>query len=189
MKRILFSFFLLLGIGALSYAQDSIIGSWLMQIDENESQDVKEQKVSADMQMSVSNFITFSEAMYLQRMEAVVKVAVTGKEENEGKNLDMTMKVKASMPGTWTLVGGELTLVPDPDAKPEISVETENFPGIIKGMIAGSLKKELRNDLKSKDFYQVVSVTKEQMILKERPDPAAKKKVEVDPEEMVFRRL
>lgn len=152
MKRILAILSLIFTMALGVYAQ-SLDGTWSAVISESESED------GADMKVTGLDVITFSDASFSRTM----KVRCTIKAES----IDMIIKVKGSVSGTWKLSGNTLTLTPDKKAKPVFEVETENCPAIIEAMIIGPLKKELKQDLKGEDELDIVSISESRIVVKD----------------------
>ena len=163
MKRLFFTLALLLF--ALSASAQSLVGSWSATVSDEDTESSEE--ADSGLTMKGMDFLTFTETAYTRRINMTVTLSVRSKKEPD-KRLDTDLRIKGSINGTWTLLNGTLTLIPDKGAKPAISVETaENFPGIIKALIVGECKKEIRQALKETDASELVSLSDTQFIVKD----------------------
>ena len=152
MKRILATLSLILAMALGAYAQ-SLDGTWSASLAESESED------GADMKMTGQDIITFSGSSFSRTMSVRCTI--------KAEAIDMIIKAKGSVSGTWKLSGNTLTLTPDKKAKPVFNIETENCPAIIETMIIGPLKKELKQDLKGEDELDIISISDTQIVVKD----------------------
>lgn len=152
MKRILATLILILAVASGAYAQ-TLDGTWFATLSESESED------GADMQMTGQDFITFSGASFSRTMSILCTL--------KADPIDMVIRAKGSVSGTWKLSGNTLTLTPDKKAKPVFNIETENCPALIESMLIAPLKKELKHDLKGEDELDIISISESRIIVKD----------------------
>ena len=152
MKRFFLLCILLLAAVSGAYAQ-SLIGTWSARIMESDTDQSEE--VRTDMKITGRDNLTFTENNYTRNMSC--KVTVTA--QSKGESLDMIIRVKGAVSGTWKLQGKTLTLTPDKKARPVLTVDTENCPGIVQALIIGPVKKELKEALKEKEELEMTSFT------------------------------
>ena len=150
MKRffIIFTFLLAAVIGA---SAQSLSGTWVARIMESESD--QSEKVSTDLKMTGRDKINFSESTFTR----IVSCTVTIKASSRDTSLVFTIKVNGSASGTWKREGENLTLTPDKKAKPSLSVESKDCPALVKALIIGPLKSELKEALKEVDEMKIIS--------------------------------
>ena len=134
-----------------AYAQ-SLDGTWCAALSETESED------GSEMKMTGQDIITFSGSSFSRTMT----VRCTLKAES----IDMVIKAKGAVSGTWKLSDNTLTLTPDKKAKPVFNIETENCPALIESMIIGPLKKEMKEDLKGDDELEIISISDSKIVAK-----------------------
>lgn len=185
MKRILLVFIAALAVCSASFAQSSILGTWVLDISESGSQD--DEKASVDMSIDATDIITLSaSSSFTKNMTMTMALNAEGKEDAAGEKVNMTLTVKGSISGTWTYQDGILTLTPDKKAKPVIEVESDGLPGVAKAMLSPMIKKEVKAGLTEVDRSEVISITDTELTLKDIPDPKSKDKTE--PETSVYKR-
>ena len=163
-----------------SVAQNSIIGTWYAE--ESEKDSTSSEGVNVDMSMNATDEISFSSSTFQRKFACAILMDA----EKDGKRVPLSLTVKGSMKGTWSLADGILTITPDKKAKPELDVESEGFPGVVKAMVVGMLKKEVKNALVGEEKYEVVSLSATELKIKNIPDP--KSKNQEAPEETVYKR-
>jgi len=185
MKRILLVCLAALAVCTISFAQNSILGTWTLDVSEKDSQDAEQ--ASVDMAMSATDIITLSApSSFTRNIIMTLALEGEGKGEAAGQKLTMTLKVKGSITGSWTYQDGILTLTPDKKAKPVIEVESDGLPGVAKAMLSPMIKKEVKAGLTEVDRSEVISITDTELTLKDIPDPKSKDKTE--PETSVYKR-
>ena len=104
--------------------------------------------------------ITFTETTFSRTMTCNMTVKADTKESA----IDMVVKIKGSISGTWKKVGNIVTLTPGKKAKPSISVETENCPALIQALLVGPVKKELKEELRDEDELEILSISATQFV-------------------------
>jgi len=151
MKRILLV--LITSLLSLSAFSQSLTGKWESTEKETESEDDFTMQVEARTDISFTGANTFTE-------EARAVIIFTSEEKT------MSMTITLSVPGKWEKSGNKLTMVPNPK---KISIETQadNVPGVIKTMIGGPVKSELKKELKKPQHYEIVSLTETTLTLKD----------------------
>ena len=163
-----------------SFAQNSIVGTWYAE-DAHEGSS-SEEGVNVDMSVTAYDEISFSTSTFQRKFSSVMLMDAV----KDGKKVPLSLTVKGSMKGTWSLSDGILTITPDKKAKPDLDVETEGFPGVVKAMLVGMMKKEVKDALVSEERYEVLSLSDTELKIKNIPDP--KSKNQEAPEETVYKR-
>ena len=159
MKRILLTLAGLLG-AALTFAQ-SLDGTWTATM----SMDEKKDTADVSMTMSVTGFDTMviSGSSCTIKEKAVLTIsAVKG-----GEKVTMGATVTGKVSGTVAREGEILVFTPAKKPKPEVTVETDNLPGILKALVVNPLKNEMAKDLKEPDRSRIVSISAQEMVLEE----------------------
>ena len=167
-----------------AFAQTPLVGTWIAQ--DSESQSDNTEGVDTDLDMTAIDTITLNaDNTYTDALQ--MDVTIDG--SKEGKSVTLTLQVLGSMNGTWTYKDNILTLTPDKKAKPKVTVKNDNFPALLRMMLVKPLTKETQNALKEVSSYQVLSVTANELTLKDYVDPSSKKKVkEQELETTVYKR-
>ena len=183
MKRILLTL-VASAMCVVAFAQNPLVGTWVFF--EKDSESGNTDGVDTDLDMTVTDNLTINaDNTYTEVLQ--MDVAMSG--AKEGKTVTLSLTVVGSMNGAWTYEGNILTLTPDKKSKPKVTVKNDNFPALFRMMLVKPLTKEVQNGLKEVNTSQVLSVTANELTLKEYVDPSSKKKgKEEDPEIIVFKR-
>ena len=159
MKRLLLTLAGLL-LASIAFAQ-SLNGTWVA------TQAMDQQKDSANVSMKVAleDYITFTiEGLSCTSMEKVILVINASDDKND---LNMGATITVNAPGTLVRDGDILTITPAKKPKPEVKVEVQNIPGIMKALLVNPIKKEIEKSLKEPSKYRIISLTDSEMVLED----------------------
>ena len=159
MKRILLTLAGLF-VAALTFAQ-SLDGTWTATMSMEEKKDTAD----VSMTMSVTGYDTMviSGSSCTMKEKAVLTIgAVKG-----GEKVTMGATITGKVTGTIAREGDILVFTPVKKPKPEVTVETDNLPGILKALVVSPLKNEMAKDLKEPDRSRIVSISAQEMVLEE----------------------
>ena len=159
MKRFLLTLAGLL-VAAVAFAQ-SLNGTWTA------NRAIDEQKDSANVSMKVTleDYIAFTiEGLSCTSMEKVIMVIKASDDKN---SLDMGATITVNAPGTIVRDGDILTVTPAKKPKPEVKVEVQNIPGVLKALLVNPIKKEVEQSLKEPSTYKIISLTANEMVLED----------------------
>jgi hypothetical protein len=159
MKRILLTLASLF-VAALTFAQ-SLDGVWTAKI----SMDEKKDTADVSMAMSVTGYDTMeiSGSSCTTKQQAIL--TITGARDGETVKMGATINGKVS--GTIAREGDVLVFTPAKSPKPEVTVETENIPGVLKALLVNPLKSEMAKDLKEPGRTRIISLSAQEMVLEE----------------------
>ena len=159
MKRFLLTITGLL-VAAFAIAQN-LDGTWMA------SMSMDEKKDSADVSMKFSvkayDTITISGQSCTTTEKAVITIDAASNREN----MTMRATITAKVSGTIVRDGDVLTFTPAKKAKPEVTVDVENVPGILKSLLVNPIKNEMVKELKEPDQSRIISLTADEMVLEE----------------------
>lgn len=159
MKRILLTLAGLL-MAALTFAQ-SLDGTWTATM----SMDEKKDTADVSMTMSVTGYDTM--VISGSSCTTIEKAVVTISAIKDGQQVKMGATVTGKASGTIDREGDVLVFTPAKKPKPEVSVETENLPGILKALLINPLKSEMAKDMKEPDRSRIISLSAQEMVLEE----------------------
>lgn len=147
-------------VAVLSFAQ-SMDGTWIATISFDEKQDTAD--VNLTMSLTGYDTLVISGSSCTTSQKAILTLAAT----KEAETVQMGATITGKISGTIAREGDILVFTPSKKAKPEVTVETENLPGLIKALLVNPLKKEMTKDLKDPDRSRIISVTAQEMVLEE----------------------
>ena len=159
MKRFLLTLSGLL-VAALTFAQ-SLDGIWTAMETEEEKRDTA--GVSMTISMTGYDTMEISGSSCLSRKKAVVTITAT----KDGEKVKMGATITGKASGTVTREGDVLVYTPAKKPKPEVNVESNNLPGVMKLLLVTPLKAEFTKALKEPDRSRIVSVTANELVLEE----------------------
>ena len=139
----------------------SLDGTWTASQSFNEKRDTAD--VSMKISLEGSETFIISGSSFTSIEKAIVNIAAA----HEGEDMTMGATVTGKISGTVTREGDVLTFTPAKKAKPEITVETENIPGILKAMLITPIKSEMNKSLKETDRARIISLSDNEMVLEE----------------------
>lgn len=179
MKRFLLTLVGLL-VAALTFAQ-SLDGSWTA----TETMDEKKDTAGVSLTISVTGYVT----MVIQGTSgsAVQKAVLTITATKDGEKVKMGATINGKVSGTYTREGDVLVFTPAKKSKPEVNVQTDDLPGVLKLLLVTPLKSEMAKELKEPSRSRIVSVTGNEMVLEEILTDKQIRKGE-KPERLTFRK-
>lgn len=159
MKRLLLTLSGLL-VAVLTFAQ-SLDGVWTA----TETMDEKKDTAGVSMTMSVTGYDTMeiSGSSCTSKEKAVVTIIAT----KDGEKVKMGATISGKVSGTIAREGDILVFTPAKKPKPEVNVETDNLPSVLKLLLVTPLKAEMAKDLKDPDRIRIISVTANEMVVEE----------------------
>ena len=147
-------------VAALTFAQ-SLDGTWTA------TETLDEKKDTADVSMKISltgyDIMVISGSSCTKTEKAVMTISAT----KDGQDVKMGATVTGTVAGTIAREGDVLVFTPAKKAKPEVTVETQDLPGVLKVLLINPIKSELAKDLKEPDSSRIISVTAQEMVLEE----------------------
>lgn len=185
MKRIITALaILLVSIGGFAQDSSDLAGTWTANISEKEAESNDDADV--EMGLEATDNLTFTGNNYSEKTVFVMTIAGTSKKTSE--NVNMKLTVTGAIKGSWTLDGNVLTLTPDKKSKPVIDVQTSELPGMLKTLLVGPIKKELKSAIMEVSRYEVLSASATELVVKEIPDPKDKKASTEEPETVTYKK-
>ena len=159
MKRFLLTLAGLL-VAALTFAQ-SLDGVWTA----TETMDEKKDTAGVSMTIAITGYVT----MVIQGTSgsATQKAVLTITATKDGEKAKMGATITGKVPGTYTREGDVLVFTPAKKSKPEVNVQTDDLPGVLKLLLVTPLKSEMTKALKETDRSRIISVTANEMVLEE----------------------
>ena len=147
-------------VAALTFAQ-SLDGVWTATI----SMDEKKDTADVSMTMSVTGYDTMeiSGSSCTSKEKAVVTIIAT----KDGEKVKMGATISGKVSGTIAREGDIRVFTPAKKPKPEVNVETDNLPSVLKLLLVTPLKAEMAKDLKDPDRIRIISVTANEMVVEE----------------------
>ena len=148
-------------------AGDGFLGKWSGGWNETDIR--KHQDVDAFTDINALVTMDYKDGAYDQAIDLTMTIKLT-REDGEVDGY-MKVTVKSKHYGAWNVEDCVLSIVPERKKRPKMDIETESqdFPGggLVQSIVVGIVKKNVLRNITLPTSYTILSMTDNQMVLKD----------------------
>ena len=148
-------------------AGDGFFGTWTGNWNETDIRRYQGVDAFSDIDATIS--MNYKENGYGQTIKLTMTMKLT-REDGEVEGY-LKVTVNSSHYGDWNVENDVLSIAPEKKKRPKLEVETESqdFPGggLVRSIVVGIVKKNVLRHITLPSSYKILSMTDNQMILKD----------------------